>query len=665
MTQVLLPNRANTIRTDGSLPFLPSPPPTAPQAALSYSRALQAAPYTALMGVVVDGRQPPRHPTSPRYRIRNQVGGTNRWRLPESLGGDLLGTAQAVKSLNEPYNQNIVNIMTAENPATSLNHEDRESFHLPSMKRPQSTQNVSSSALRQSAPRLPVTAPAKTERHTPIPKFEPSTARPPTPLDIFHYHSAPAHSQLGPDVLLHCLGTSWELHRPFIQKSTVLSEILSKAEIKPHHQCYYRDPLTATVDRFISKSDYYSNEYRKLSRTLSITENKEDLQTPREETKGIDHPSHLVEARRANMTKIKLKVRDPLVTKEAFAVALGNLYHEELDPSTCDMVGVLASAYVLGFTNLQKRCHSAMSQSIQASTVCRYHHAALVYKVGELVSSCERWLEVHLVSHLSIQIYLRDLPQGLLQRIITSSRFFTFNEYTLYRTLCYWVFLKMNPSVQLMPSHSTIVTFFNSLSRSSAFIEGDDGQCFVGLFMALRMSGITDTRHLDDMLRMNVVPQSWVLKVLSHHYHALQGGGDMSLMLNFNTDALRYGFIIEQEPRYHTQTISVHGFHFELKAHRQGSDPTYQFYIQRLKPQDSTLSFRICERQTFSLRQDREVLYSIRVQCKAKGQDYCYSTGMRNKKFGLGSTTSKSDIFTLNDLCLPICVTYQLLFPPS
>ncbi|PIK49465.1 putative BTB/POZ domain-containing protein 16 [Apostichopus japonicus] len=110
--------------------------------------------------------------------------------------------------------------------------------------------------------------------------------------------------------------------------------------------------------------------------------------------------------------------------------------------------------------------------------------------------------------------------------------------------------------------------------------------------------------------------------------------------------------IVHCEPRYHTQTISVHGFHFELKAHRQGSDPTYQFYIQRLKPQDSTLSFRICERQTFSLRQDREVLYSIRVQCKAKGQDYCYSTGMRNKKFGLGSTTSKSDIFTLNDLCL-------------
>lgn len=91
----------------------------------------------------------------------------------------------------------------------------------------------------------------------------------------------------------------------------------------------------------------------------------------------------------------------------------------------------------------------------------------------------------------------------------------------------------------------------------------------------------------------------------------------------------------------------------------------YLPFYQRLKPQDSTLSFRICERQTFSLRQDREVLYSIRVQCRVKGQDYCYTTGMRNKKFGLGVKTSKSDVFTLSELCLPIHVTYQLLFPPS
>ncbi|KAJ8025799.1 BTB/POZ domain-containing protein 16 [Holothuria leucospilota] len=547
MTEVL--RKTDSFQNE-ALPFLPSSPPAVPRAAMTYCKALQEAPYTALMGVVVDGRQPPRHPSSPRYRIRNQVGGTNRWRLPESLGGDLLGTAQAVKSLSEPYNQNIINIMTADNPATSLNSDQREPVHLPSMNNGRAhtsfvAAQTSHPILQQISSDLPGTAPAKLEKHSPIPKFKPSSARPPTPLDIFHYHSAPSHRQLAPDILLHCLGTSWELHRPYIQKSSVLTDILCKAESKPHEHLYYRDPLAATVDRFISRSDYYSNEYRDLSRKLSITENKDDLQA-QQEKKGINHPSHLVQARTANMTKLKLKVKDQLVTREAFAVALGNLYHDELDPTTCDMVGVLASANVLGFKDLQKRCVDAMIENINASTVCKYHHSGLVYKVGELVSSCERWLEIHLVPHLSVQIYLRDLPLGLLQKIIKSSRFFTFSEYHLYRTLCYWVFLKMNPSVQLMPSHSTIVTFFNSLSRSSAFIERDEGQRFVNLFMGIRMNGITDTRHLDDMLRMNVVPQSWILKVLSHHYHALQGGGDMSLMLNFNTDALRFGFIIEQ-----------------------------------------------------------------------------------------------------------------------
>ena len=34
-----------------------------------------------------------------RTRPRTQVGTTNRWRFPESSGGDLLGTSQAVKSV--------------------------------------------------------------------------------------------------------------------------------------------------------------------------------------------------------------------------------------------------------------------------------------------------------------------------------------------------------------------------------------------------------------------------------------------------------------------------------------------------------------------------------------------------------------------------------------
>ena len=87
--------------------------------------------------------------------------------------------------------------------------------------------------------------------------------------------------------------------------------------------------------------------------------------------------------------------------------------------------------------------------------------------------------------------------------------------------------------------------------------------------------------------------------------------------------------------------------------------------FQRLKPNDPTLSFRICERQTFSLRQDREMRYSIRVQCSKGEHDFMFDTGLQSKKFGLGSKTSCSEVLTLDGLSLPIYASYLMLFPPS
>ncbi|XP_038071045.1 BTB/POZ domain-containing protein 16-like [Patiria miniata] len=658
-----------------ALPYLPAAPPQARMSsvAMSYTRALQNAPYTALIGVVVDARQPDRHSASPRYRIRRQVGGTNRWRLPESLGGDLLGTAQAIKSLNEPYNDGMVAVMTAENPATSVNSDPEKPYQFPprdGIDRPHTTLDARTSNRWLNRPRSsdtkpPGTAPCRLSSPSPIEKFQPSSARSPTPVDIFHYHSAPIHSVLGPDILLQCLDTNWELHRPYIQKSATLTHLLSKAESTPHTELYYRDPMSATLDQYISKSNHYSTEYQDISHSLSLTDSPRSSSREDGEKKGIGHPAHVVRARTNTMTKLKLKVRDPMVTRDAFAVALGNLYHEDIDVEKCDVVGVLASAHTLGFQDLERRCADIMLRNLSAMTVCKYHQAGLKYKVGQVVNACERWLELNLIPHLSVQIHLRDLPLELLQKIIKSSRFFTFNEYYLYKLLCYWIFLQQNHHLQLMPSHSTIVTFFNSLSKTTSFVEREQGQQYASLFRSIRLAGVTDTRHLDDMLRMNVIPQQWILKTLSLHYHALQGGGDMSLMLNFGNDAIRTGFIIQQEPRYHSEVVSIHGFHFELKAHRQGKHSTYQFYMQRLKPHDPTLSFRICERQTFSLRQDREVLYSIRIQCHLPGQDYIYNTGILSKKFGLGSKTSRSEVLSLDGLCLPIYVTFSILFPPS
>lgn len=55
------------------------------------------------------------HAVSPRCRVRKQVGDTNRWRLPDSLGSDLLGSRQAIRSINMPYNNNMINIITGTN----------------------------------------------------------------------------------------------------------------------------------------------------------------------------------------------------------------------------------------------------------------------------------------------------------------------------------------------------------------------------------------------------------------------------------------------------------------------------------------------------------------------------------------------------------------------
>ncbi|XP_002733940.1 BTB/POZ domain-containing protein 16-like [Saccoglossus kowalevskii] len=654
--------------------YLPSLPPHTPKHAAAYPRAMESAPMTALAGVVVDGRIPPRFPSSPRCRIRNQVGGTNRWRLPESLGGDLLGTSQALRSLHVPYNKTLMRIISGEHPSTIVNLDAQKPYEFPSTEghtRPLSSQEWIREARSKTPtqPPLPASAPARTTRKLPSPlplnTYRPPTARTPTPIDIFHYHSKHVNnkSPLGPDVLLSCLGTNWELHKPYLQKSQVLGMLLQKAESGPTEARYYRDPMASTLDEYINKSGFYSTDYKEVTRRLCTTDTIEEDKIAR---KSLDDSAHIMEARTKNMLRLKLKIKDSLVTKHSFAIALGNLYHDEIIVDHVDVVGVLAAASALKFTELEKKCTEVMMSSISANSVCSYHHSAMKYGVGLVTNACERWLELNLVPHLSVQIQLRELPLELLQKIIKSSRLFTFNEYSIYKVLCYWVFLQNHPEIQLMPSMSTVITYFNSLPRTSAYIEREEGQQYACLFMTLRLHGVLETRPLEDMLKMNIIPQQWVLRTLNMHYQALQGGGDMPLLMKFDKDAIRAGFVIDQEPQYHADVLSVHGFHFELKACRVGTGAdTYQFYMQRLRPNDPTLSFRACERQTFSLRQDREVRYSIRVQCIIKGQIYTFTTGSLTKRFGLGNKTSRSEILTLDGLQLPIYATFSLFFPPS
>lgn len=90
---------------------------------------------------------------------------------------------------------------------------------------------------------------------------------------------------------------------------------------------------------------------------------------------------------------------------------------------------------------------------------------------------------------------------------------------------------------------------------------------------------------------------------------------------------------------------------------------------QRLKPTDPVLSFRQCERQTFSMRPDREVTYCITVQTYSQGTQAVHTTGMQTQRFGLSGKHMRSNVCTSSHLVFffyyqvsKFCVTLFTVF---
>uniref|UniRef100_A0A670YZX4 BTB/POZ domain-containing protein 16 n=1 Tax=Pseudonaja textilis TaxID=8673 RepID=A0A670YZX4_PSETE len=207
-------------------------------------------------------------------------------------------------------------------------------------------------------------------------------------------------------VTLDCLGFEWELHRMYLFKSHVLSQLLAEA-----------------TQHSLSPS------------TGSILKSKK--------------------------VTIALEISDQDVTRFAFAVALKNMYNSEPEVNEEDALGILAAAEVLQFPSLFQKCIQVMRRSICPTNVCSYYTAGCKYKQPSLIALCERWTEVNLVPQLGSQICLRNLPLELLQKVLKSPRLFTINEFYLLRTALYWVFLQQNPKIQIIPSYDTILRYFS------------------------------------------------------------------------------------------------------------------------------------------------------------------------------------------------------------
>ncbi|XP_068953507.1 BTB/POZ domain-containing protein 16 [Petaurus breviceps papuanus] len=427
-----------------------------------------------------------------------------------------------------------------------------------------------------------------------------------------------------PDVTLDCMGFQWELHQPQLFHSGTLTKLYIFALSQKN-----TDPL------------------KELEKLLRAEPPKEQPQkTP------------------VKKIAISLKINDPLVTKTAFATALKSLYTQDIEVHMEDVLGVLASANILQFPSLFKKCVSLMKDGISPCTIQTYYLAACKYKEELLITACEKWLEMNLVPLIGRQISLRTIPQELLQKVLKSHRLFTFSEFDLLKTALYWVYLQLNLKLQSVPIYETVLAFFNSFPKKCPFLERELGQKFLPVFHCLRLHGITKGKDLEDIKHINFFPETWIVRILANHYHALERGGDMFHVKDLSTQAIRFGLLINQEKKIYSEMIGVYGFFFEIKGIKHGSS-SYSFYMQRIKYSDMNLPATVCERSPVSLRQERLVKYEIRAQSLVDGNWQEFSTNTLTQKFGLIKSTSKSHTLKIETVGNPIFVTFAFIFPVS
>uniref|UniRef100_A0A8C8U455 BTB/POZ domain-containing protein 16 n=1 Tax=Peromyscus maniculatus bairdii TaxID=230844 RepID=A0A8C8U455_PERMB len=426
------------------------------------------------------------------------------------------------------------------------------------------------------------------------------------------------------DVILECLGFKWELHHPQIFQSETLAKLY----------------LTALMQNIKTPS-------RELNRILKA-----------------QAPKKIKEKSPVKKIIITLKVNDPAVTRVAFALALKNLYMDEVEMNVDNVLGVLASAHILQFNRLFQKCVNMMLSRLTPCTVKNFYLAGCKYMEEQLIVSCEKWLAMNLVPLVGTQIHLRHIPQHLLHKVLKSPSLFTFSEFHLLKTLLMWVYLQLNGKVQMIPIHETMLAFFSSFPKKCCFLEQDTGQSWTPLFLCLRLHGITSGKDLEELRHINFFPESWLVRVTANHYHALENGGNMIHLKDLSTQALRFGLLFRQEYTTYSERISIYGYFFEIKGIRHDAT-SYSFSMQRIRHTDLECPSPICEHSAISLRTERLVKYEIRAQTMVGGRWQEFRTNQITQKFGFVKPGCKSHTLKIQTVGIPIYASFAFVFPAS
>ncbi|KAF4084554.1 hypothetical protein AMELA_G00107460 [Ameiurus melas] len=449
------------------------------------------------------------------------------------------------------------------------------------------------------------------------------------PEHVFYIVSQQVVQDACPDAVLESLGSLWELHCPYLYESETIAELYRNSTKQRH---------TPLQDRTGEKRVRRGGGEMRL---------RQDGGT--ETSRGsLTHP-----------VLLPLNINHPSVTKESLSFALRSMYRRDECPDEwCE--AVLCTATLLRLPQLEQRCLKEMISSISFSTVCDFHRVSCKYKQESLQQACERWLELFLVTELSHRIHLRDVTFDLLHKTLLCPRVFTSNEYELFRTVLYWIYLQFNTGEHTLPSHSTITGFF--CRATEVFLEQPLGQTYAPLFQALRLHGITEREHMEEMQKVNVFPHSWLYVAFSNLVHSIHSGGNMCIT-DFTRQAVRFGMTITGE--HCTRTVGLYGFYFLLKASRVGESGAFAFSMERLRHWDPALAESCRTTQPFSMRAERCVRYRIRVQSCVCGEWQERSSGELNQVFGLSKRCCRSEVFTVDGLATPALVMFSLAFPST
>ncbi|OAF70859.1 BTB/POZ domain-containing protein 16 [Intoshia linei] len=281
---------------------------------------------------------------------------------------------------------------------------------------------------------------------------------------------------------------------------------------------------------------------------------------------------------------------------------------------TNDIISIIIATKHLQIDGLFLEAVQHVKNLLISNNFISFHSLVEQYNLEDTLKRvCDEWLYLNLIPKLSKTMILKELSSSYLIEILSNEKLFTFNEFCICKILFYWIFFQINQKCSSFPNYNIVVTFFNSLNQNECIYKRKEYK-ILKILNYVRLHGIIYPSDLNDIQMIKIFDPETVNKIIFSQYNMFWNGGDMLNLLGNEKSSVRFGYIIENTEKVFSEIVSLHGYYFHLFTNEIISNHNCQFTLKRIHPNAPILSFKQRERETSSLRIDREVIYNIRLQ---------------------------------------------------